>query len=153
MEHKDRMGSLVGLVLSILIGIESLRLPGGIGTWNDPGPGFFPFGAAIIMGGLCLGLYAKASRTRPAGPKGSWYIKERWKKLALILVILLGFALFLEKLGFILSTFLLLFFLFRFVEAYRWAVAIGGSLVVSLVSYGVFDKWLKMQLPKGPWGF
>jgi len=81
----------------------------------------------------------------------SWYVKAKWKKLVLILVILLGYAFILEKLGYILSTFLLLSFLFRFVEAQRWLVTIAGSLMVSLVSYGVFDKWLKMQLPKGIW--
>ena len=83
----------------------------------------------------------------------SWYIKARWKKLVLILAILFSYALILDKLGHVISTFLLLFFLFRFVEAQRWIVTIVGSLIVSLVSYGVFDKWLKMQLPKGIWGF
>lgn len=105
------------------------------------------------MGCLCLGVYLKATRTSLAGVEESWYVKARWKKLVLILVILLSYAFLLEKLGYVLSTFLLLFFLFRFVEAQRWLVTIAGSLMVSLVSYGVFDKWLKMQLPKGIWGF
>ena len=153
MESRDRISSLVGLVLSVSICIESFRLPIGIGTWRYPGPGFFPFGTGIILASLCLGLYLKATRKSLGGVEESWYIKARWKKLVLILVILSGYAFILEKLGFILSTFLLLFFLFRFVEAQRWIVTIAGSLIVSLVSYGVFDKWLKMQLPKGIWGF
>jgi putative tricarboxylic transport membrane protein len=153
MESRDRISSLVGFVLSVSICIESFRLPVGIGTWRYPGPGFFPLGAGIIMGCLCLGLYLKAART-PAGKlEESWYVKTRWKKLVLILVILLGYAFVLEKLGYVLSTFLLLFLLFRFIEAQGWLVSIVGSLMVSLVSYGVFDKWLKMQLPKGIWGF
>ena len=153
MGSRDRVSSLVGLVLSVSICIESLRLPIGIGTWRYPGPGFFPFGAGVIMGCLCLGVYLKATRTSLAGVEESWYVKARWKKLVLILVILLGYAFILEKLGYVLSTFLLLFFLFRFVEAQRWLVTIAGSLMVALVSYGVFYKWLKMQLPKGIGGF
>ncbi len=153
MENKDRVSSLVGLVLSVSICIESFRLPIGIGTWRYPGPGFFPFGTGIVMGCLCLGLYLKAARTRLGETEESWYVEAGWKKLILILAILLSYALILDRLGYVISTFLLLFFLFRFVEAQRWLVAIAGSLIVSLVSYGVFDKWLKMQLPKGIWGF
>jgi len=153
MENRDRISSLVGLVLSVSICIESFRLPVGIGTWRYPGPGFFPFGTGIIMGCLCLGLYLKATPKSLGEMEESWYVKERWKKLVLILAILLCYALILDRLGHVISTFLLLFFLFRFVEAQRWIVTIVGSLIVSLVSYGVFDKWLKMQLPKGIWGF
>ncbi len=153
MESRDRISSLVGLVLSVSICIESFRLPVGIGTWRYPGPGFFPFGAGIIMGCLCLGLYLTALRTSSGGLKESWYVKESWKKLVLILVILLGYAFLLERLGYLISTFLLLFLLLRFAEAQGWLVTILGGLMVSLVSYGIFDKWLKMQLPKGIWGF
>ena len=153
MENRDRISSLVGLVLSVSICIESFRLPIGIGTWRYPGPGFFPFGAGIIMGCLCLGLYLKAARTRLGKGEESWYVEARWKKLILILAILLSYALILDRLGYVISTFLMLFFLFRFVEVQRWPITIAGSLIVSLASYGVFDKWLKMQLPKGIWGF
>jgi putative tricarboxylic transport membrane protein len=153
MEKRDRISSLIGLVLSAAIGIESFRLPLGVGSWHDPGPGFFPLGAAIIMGSLCLGLYLKSGRIKAEGAEESWYVKERWKRLVLILVILLVYAFVLEKLGYVLSSFLVLFFIFRFVEKQRWGIAVGGSLFVALVSYGVFDKWLKMQLPKGIWGF
>ncbi len=153
MESRDRISSLVGLVLSVSICIESLRLPVGIGTWRYPGPGFFPFGAGVIMGCLCLGLYLMAVRKNSGDLDESWYVRESRKKLVLILVILLGYAFLLERLGYLLSTFLLLFLLLRFVEAQGWLVTILGSLMVSLVSYGVFDKWLKMQLPEGIWGF
>jgi putative tricarboxylic transport membrane protein len=127
-------------------------LPLGIGSWNDPGPGFFPFWSGLLIGGLCLGMYLKAVRTQSPHP-GSWYVREKGKKLMLILMVLLIYALILERLGFVGSTFLLLFLLFRWVEGQGWVWAAGGSLGVALVSYGVFDRWLMMQLPKGIWGF
>jgi putative tricarboxylic transport membrane protein len=146
MESRDQVSSLVGLVLSVSICIESFRLPIGIGTWRYPGRDF-PLGPLIRVA---------SAWGEPPGSLGRGRIlvyQGRWKKLVLILAILLSYAFILENLGYVFSTFLLLFFLLRFVEAQRWLVTVAGSLLVSLVSYGVFDKWLKMQLPKGIWGF
>lgn len=132
--------------------VGSYRLPVGIGSLSDPGPGFFPFWAGIIMGILSFVAYMKALRIK-GEDIGPWYSRERWRKVLLILAIITGYALVLETLGFVLSTFLLLFTLFKLVENQRWWFAVGGSLVVAIASFGVFDRWLKLQLPKGFWGF
>ena len=152
MGRRDRTSSLVGLFFSVFVSVESYRLPMGIGNWHDPGPGFFPFAAGLFMGGLCLLVYLLSLRAmKPdAGP---WYVRENRQKLLLILAILFGYAFLLEPLGFVLSTFLLLFLLFKWVEGKGWMWAVGGSLAVALLSFGVFDRWLLMQLPKGIWGF
>jgi len=42
MESRDRVSSLVGLVLSVSICIESFRLPIGIGTWRYLDQDFSP---------------------------------------------------------------------------------------------------------------
>ena len=152
MEHRDRVSTLVLLVFSLLTCVGSYRLPVGIGSLSDPGPGFFPFWAGIIMGILSFVAYMKALRIK-GEDIGPWYSRERWRKVLLILAIITGYALVLETLGFVLSTFLLLFTLFKLVENQRWWFAVGGSLVVAIASFGVFDRWLKLQLPKGFWGF
>jgi len=152
MEHRDRISSLVLLVFSLLVCVESYRLPVGIGSWHDPGPGFFPFWAGVIMGVLSFVAYLKALRTK-GEDIGPWYSREKWKKVFWILVIIMAYAFVLERAGFVVSTFLLLFVLFRVVEGQRWGLAVGGSLVVAILSYGIFDRWLKLQLPKGFWGF
>jgi len=136
----------------LLTCVGSYRLPVGIGSLSDPGPGFFPFWAGIIMGILSFVAYMKALRIK-GEDIGPWYSRERWRKVLLILAIITGYALVLETLGFVLSTFLLLFTLFKLVENQRWWFAVGGSLVVAIASFGVFDRWLKLQLPKGFWGF
>ena len=152
MEHRDRISSLILLVFSFLVCVESYRLPVGIGSWNDPGPGFFPFWAGVIMGVLSFVAYLKALRTQ-GEDIGPWYSREKWKKVFWILVIIMAYAFVLERAGFVVSTFLLLFVLFRVVEGQRWGFAVGGSLAVAVLSYGIFDRWLKLQLPKGFWGF
>jgi putative tricarboxylic transport membrane protein len=152
MEHRDRLSSLILLVFSFLVCVQSYRLPVGIGSWHDPGPGFFPFWAGLIMGILSLIAYLKVLRTQ-GEDIGPWYSREKWKKVLWILVIITAYAFVLERIGFVVSTFLLLFVLFRVVEKQRWGVAIGGSLVAAVLAFGIFDRWLKLQLPKGFWGF
>jgi putative tricarboxylic transport membrane protein len=152
MEHRDRISSLIFLVFSVLTCVGSYRLPVGIGSWHDPGPGFFPFWAGVIMGILSFAAYWRALRTK-GEDIGPWYSREKWKKVLLIMAIISAYALVLETLGFVLSTFLLLFTLFKLTENQGWRLSVGGSLVVAAVSFVVFDRWLKLQLPKGFWGF
>jgi hypothetical protein len=73
--------------------------------------------------------------------------------LPIILAVLFGYSLFLDTLGFLVSTFILLLMLFRFVEPQKWVVAMGGSALASIASYVVFELWLKTQLPRGILGF
>jgi putative tricarboxylic transport membrane protein len=152
MEHRDRISSLIFLVFSVLTCVGSYRLPVGIGSWHDPGPGFFPFWAGVIMGILSFAAYWRALRTK-GEDIGPWYSREKWKKVLLIMAIISAYALVLETLGFVFSTFLLLFTLFKLTENQGWRLSVGGSLVVAAVSFVVFDRWLKLQLPKGFWGF
>src|SRR3972149_942287 len=92
MEKRDRISRLIFLVFSYLGCVGSYTLPVGIGTWHDPGPGFFPFWAGMIMGILSFGAYVKALRKKGAD-MGPWYSRERYKKVLFILVIITGYAL------------------------------------------------------------
>jgi len=104
------------------------------------------------MGALSFAAYLRALRTK-GEDIGPWYSREKWKKVLLIMAIISAYALVLETLGFVFSTFLLLFTLFKLTENQGWRLSVGGSLVVAAVSFVVFDRWLKLQLPKGFWGF
>ena len=66
---------------------------------------------------------------------------------------LLVYALLLEWLGFLLTTFALLVFFFRVLQRQSWIAVVGGALATSLLSSLVFKTWLGVQLPAGPWGF
>ncbi len=147
MKKYDQISGVVWFLFAFYICIESLRLP--LGSWRDPGPGFLPLGAGIVLAILSLTAFFQARfRVEEKARKG-WYSQERWKSILLILAVLSGYALFLESLGFLISTFLLLVMLFRFVEPQRWVVVIGGSAMASIASYVIFELWLKTQLPKG----
>lgn len=137
--------------LAVYICIESSRLP--VGSWRDPGPGFFPLLSGIFLGFLSGLVFVRAflHKKKELGETG--YPKEKRKSFIFVLVVLFGYAFLLEIFGFLLSTFLLLIFLFRGIEPQRWVVSIGGSALASVISYAVFQLWLKTQLPTGILGF
>ena len=151
MKRYDQISSLVWLALALFICVESVRLP--IGSWRDPGAGFFPLWSGIFLGVLSGITFIRAFLSKETEPRDSWYPRDRWKSLILIPAVLTAYALSLEVIGFLSSTFLLLALLFRAIEPQRWIVAIGGSAAASVLSYAIFELWLKTQLPKGIFGF
>ena len=74
-------------------------------------------------------------------------------KSLIVLGALFAFIYLLPRLGFLICTILFLGFLFRIVKPLGWGVVIGGSILLALGAYGIFEVWLKAQLPIGPWGF
>ena len=70
-------------------------------------------------------------------------------KIILVLVSLFLYSLFMETLGFIPTTLLLFIFLLGVVEKKKWFFTISTSVVVTALTYLIFEIWLKSQLPKG----
>jgi len=152
MKRYDRISSGVWLLFAIYICVESIRLP--LGSLRDPGPGFLPLLTGILLGGLAGIAFFQARNGKSPESTAPWYPQQRWKTLVWLLAVLLAYAGTLDFLGFLLSTFLLLIFLFRSSSAPRsWPWAVGGSLIASLSCYLVFEVWLRTQLPKGFLGF
>jgi putative tricarboxylic transport membrane protein len=147
----DQISSLIWLLFALYICIESLRLP--LGSMREPGAGFLPLGSGLCLGVLSAIVYFQARFRKKEDVRRSWYSKERWKSLLIILAVLFAYSLLLEFLGFLVSTFILLLMLFRLAQPRRWVVAVGGSALASILSYMVFEVWLKTQLPKGILGF
>jgi putative tricarboxylic transport membrane protein len=150
MGRRDQASSLFWLLFALCICGASLRMP--LGTFRDPGPAFLPLGSGILLGILSVICFLKANRLPKIETKGAW-ICEHWRSLILVLGVLTAYAFTLEFLGFIIATFLLMVILFRGIEPQKWIVALGGGALTSLLSYAVFEVWLKTQLPKGFLGF
>ena len=74
---------------------------------------------------------------------------DGWIRIGATLATVLGFALVLERLGFLLATFFLMVLLLRAIEAPRWSKVFIVSLVTSLLSYGLFAWLLGVPLPAG----
>ena len=76
-----------------------------------------------------------------------------WPKIALVLFSLLLYAFFLERLGFVLTTFVLMSFLLGCIEGTGWLRSLGVASAAALTSYAMFELWLKIRLPRGIFGF
>ena len=147
-KKRDIISSLFWMAMGIGVCYGGYDLD--LGTLHDPGSGFMFFWVGIIMIGLSLGILIRAMKaTAVAGELKALLTGIRWKKVVFILVALLLYAYVFVPLGFILSTILLLIFLFKAVEPQRWSWAILGAIISTLAAYGVFHLWLRSPLPKG----
>ena len=143
---KDLASALFWLAISIFVSVEGFSLK--LGSLNRPGPGFFPFWGGLVLGFLSLILLVSALKKR-----GTITLSGiRWPKLLLVAAALLGYLLLLEKLGFVIVTFLFLLLLFR-LEDKGWVWSVASSALGAVSCYALFKLWLKTQLPAGPFGF
>jgi putative tricarboxylic transport membrane protein len=146
------LGSALFLVLLGLAGaVEARRLA--LGTLGRPGPGFFPFylGLALCFVALTLVLRAARGGKGKSGERPEAGERLQWWKVVATLAALFLYAVVLESLGFVVTTALLIFFLFRVIERHSWAVSVGGSILTAGFSYALFKWWLGVQLPAGLW--
>ncbi len=148
MRNPDQFSSLFWLFAGIMIALWSLRY--GFGSLHEPGIGFITFFAGSILAVLALILFFTSFRLQ----KGGGTLWNLWagldvRKVVYVLVLLTAYTVLLRPTGFLLSTCILLFLLFRVKGAYRLVTAIIFSILVTAVSYLIFDVWLQAQLPKG----
>jgi putative tricarboxylic transport membrane protein len=149
----NRIGSIFWLVMGIYVAIHAYQL--GIGRLRQPGPGFLFFLTSlllILLSAIELGR-TLIGRAGEKEEKIAILAGIRWEKILLVLVGISAYAFIFNWLGFLLSTFLLMVFLFKAVEPTRWWVAIASSLITTALSYGIFERWLFVPFPRGIFGF
>lgn len=147
MKSLDKISSLCLLFFAIGTSIQSYKLS--LGTWAEPGPGFFPMGSGIILGALSLLILTKAILTSENRLNPFWADKKAVRKIILVVLTVFLYAISLEYLGFLLCTFLSMLFLLKAIEPQKWFPAIFFAVITSLSSYTVFKILLKSQLPRG----
>ena len=145
----DTWSALGWFALGLLVCYGGSRL--GVGSVTDPGPGFIFLGSGLILALLSLmlltgsltGITAEAEERRGTN----------WAKISLVLAALVLYALFLETLGFVVTTFALLSVLLGLSEGNKWLRVLGVAGAAALGSFALFELWLKIRLPKGIFGF
>ena len=148
--RKEEGSALVWLGLAVLICIGSLRLS--LGSFKNPGPGFFPFIAGLVLGILAATVFFQARRAAASARETNqplWTNPSGVKKVVLTTIAVLVYAISMNYLGFLISTFIFFIFLLRTIEPQRWSLVILESLLASGISYVVFEIWLQAQLPRG----
>jgi putative tricarboxylic transport membrane protein len=150
----DLVGGLFWSILGIALCAGGVKL--NLGTLRIPGSGFFPFLIGIFMAlfGIAL-IFPNLSKW--AGKDQEEVTQktpgvENWRRALcpiLTLCILLGYLFFLEHLGFIITTFLFLFSLFKLSTPKKWFMPLVISMGTAVVGYFFFCKWLQCQFPLG----
>jgi len=155
MRRHHHVASAFWLVIGVCIAVHSYGL--GIGSFRQPGPGLIFFLAALLFIALAavdLALNIFKNHGKGAASEGRPLWRGlRWQKVALVLAGLCAYVYLFNITGFVLSTFLLMVFLFKGVEPTRWRTAIASSLITMAVCYLMFVIWLEVPFPKGPLGF
>jgi len=125
----------------------------GLGSFRHPDRGFIFFLCAlllIILGAIDLArtFIGKHKKEKDKEEYPIWRDLQ-WQKVLMVLLSLIVYTFFLNLAGFLLSNFLLMVFLFRVVEPTKWRIAIVSSLITVLLSYAIFQVWLKVPFPTG----
>jgi hypothetical protein len=150
MKTYDQISSLFWLLLSISVCIESIRL--GIGTLRHPDMGFMAFGVSVLLGILSLGLFLRAILKKEEAKIEPFFSGKLWKRVLFVLIAILIYSQLMPVVGYLISTFLLMSFLFWIVKGQRWWGVLILSFLATLITYYVFSVWLKCQFPEGLFG-
>jgi hypothetical protein len=149
LKRSDLATGSLWLIFSLGAALESYRL--GLGHVRAPGPGFVPFVIALCFAALSALLLAKnlaaTSRGRAAEPNEG----EQRNALKVLSVIgaLLLYVFSFETAGFIITTFLLISFLLKITGELRWLTIVTTAALATIVTYALFNVWLRVQLPAG----
>jgi len=78
-----------------------------------------------------------------------WQEKTSWRKVSFALLSLIFFLVFVNYLGYIITTSLFLIYLLKFIGKRGWSSSIFVGIAASVVSYFVFKVLLEVRLPMG----
>ena len=124
----------------------------GLGSLPSPGSGFMPFLSGLVICGFTAITFFQALRKKSTPAEGIWD-KVNFGKLIGVMLILCAYAVLLKLIGFIICTFLLILMLMRYVGFEPWFKSILGAGSSSILTYLLFETWLRAQLPRGIFGF
>lgn len=139
--------------LGIWVIADSYRM--GPKSFNNPGPGLYPFILGVLLCLLAIPLCAgslkdfrKVNTINKEG-RGATGSQGHLKELGVAIACLFSYYLFLEVLGFLLTSFLFLFGLFWIGNPRKWLlISLSSALTVGL-AYLVFSIILKTPFPSG----
>jgi hypothetical protein len=146
--NNDQASSGAFFFLGLAIALGAVRYK--LGTFSAPDSGLMPFLVGSAISFLAAIGFILSTRERRRGAGWVPLLKRvRWKRVWLVLAAMTGYILLVKTLGFLICTALFIGFLLKAVVPQRWSTVFAVALITALVSYGIFEIWLKAQLPRG----
>jgi putative tricarboxylic transport membrane protein len=149
MRTHDLVSSIIFFSTGLFILLYAPRFD--LGRVSEPGPGFMPFLAGLIICMFALITFLSAFFDKSGGTERIW-VGIKVRRIILTLSMLISYSLLLEAVGFIICTFFLILILVRYAGSQPWLKSFFAGGLSSLLSYLLFEMWLKAQLPKGIFG-
>jgi putative tricarboxylic transport membrane protein len=147
MHQSHILVNLFWIGLGIFVMIFSYRL--GLGRFNNPDSGLMSFLLGLLL--VLLSLYGLiTSLLKKGGDEKLPTEGQRqtsYGKIVLVLMALLIYSFILEKLGFVITTWIFLFLLFRSMGN-RWITTLIASALTVLATYFVFT-YFGVRFPPG----
>jgi putative tricarboxylic transport membrane protein len=139
--------SLFWVLFSVVMSREAFRLP--MGEMREPGAGFFPLLICLVAGLLALIALFQSVRSKKEESTPHCEESFRWWNIVVILAALIAYALTLERVGFLINTFLFMVILLKVIEPQTWKRAILAALITAVASDLFFNVLLGAQIPSG----
>jgi hypothetical protein len=155
LRKSDRVPAFFFLLFSLFVCQQSLGMD--LGTFQQPGPGFLSFSAGAVIGILALWFLIQPTISKGSkgevgpGKDGEGALPKI--RPFLICLALFGYVFAFDGLGFVLSTFLFVLFVFPVAEPQRWWRIVMKAALITIGNYVVFVVWLGVDLPKGVLGW
>jgi len=148
----DLITTIIFVSFAFVMTVQSVKL--GLGTWEEPGPGFFPAFTTIVIGTLSLVHLISQVRRSRTKEKTEFDLGPQWVKVFGLMVITFLYIQFLwDKLGYLISTTIWLVFVFKLGNIQSWKKCLIISVGIVIISYILFVKVGQCFLPKGILGF
>ena len=144
----NKISGSFGLLFALFTIKESLGI--GVGALRTPGPGLFPLAGGILLAVLSAIILLRAFFEQ--GEKAATTTEKENENTRFVVYAFLGilaYALILQWLGFLLSTFFLVIFFLKIFEDKKWWVMLLTAAIVSSTCYILFDYILQSDLPLG----
>jgi len=148
MKYSDFISGIFWIAIGILLTLWSTRYE--FGTITQPGPGFLPLALGILLiflSVLLLGQTIQSSTTSQCVLTTS--SKGGGKKVAYAILILLFSTFMFEKIGYLLTIFLMIILLMCEAALRSWKTILLVAFFSAIGVYLVFVLLLKQPLPRG----
>lgn len=146
MINSNRIQAALWAIFGLYVSYEGFLLK--LGTPRAPKPGFMIFWMGVIIV-ILSALFFIETLTIPWQEHKALWRGGRWFRGMKLMAALVLYVSVFQILGFILSTFLLLVFLFKGLESQRWRTALLLSAATIAICYLVFGVFLELQFPPG----
>lgn len=142
----DRLASIFFILLGLLSIYEAYRLyPMRMQSQSLVGDDTLPLLLGIILIGLGVLLYfLKFPKFEVEMPP-----KSIFKIMISVILLLFVYCILIYIIGYILSTFIVSFALFKVMGTYKWYINLLSSSILTIFNYVVFIKWLTIPFPVG----